>query len=72
MDKGTVSSYHQCVGYCCEDKHCNVAMTLGNNCFLVACKTYADCLPRKEKNTHSQVVYVDWKTPSEKVQIKGW
>ncbi|XP_028405506.1 uncharacterized protein LOC114528113 isoform X2 [Dendronephthya gigantea] len=70
-DKGAVSSYHQCAGYCCQDKHCNVAMTLGNNCFLVACKTYTACLPRKAKDVHSQVVYVNWKTPSEKVRIKG-
>ncbi len=72
-NKGAVTSYQQCMGYCCQDKHCNVAMTLRNNCFLVACKTYSSCLPQEatDKDFHSQIVYVNWEIPTEKVLTKG-
>ena len=72
-NKGVVTNYHQCVGYCCQDKHCNVAVTLGYNCLLVACKTYASCLPEEalDKDYHSQVIYVNWEIPSEKILTKG-
>ena len=73
-NKGVVTNYHQCLGYCCQDKHCNVAVTLRNNCFLVACKTYTSCLPQEvpDKDYHSQVIYVNWEMPSEKILTKGW
>ena len=71
--KGSVSSYHQCIGYCCEDKRCNVAMILRNDCFLVACKTYLDCLPQKtsNKDNQSQIVYVNWQIPKKEILTKG-
>jgi hypothetical protein len=73
-NKGAVTSYRQCVGHCCQDKRCNVAMILRNNCFLVACKTYTSCLPQEatDKNFPSQIIYVNWELPSEKVLTKGW
>lgn len=71
-NKGAVTNYHQCVGYCCQDKHCNVAMTIRNNCFLVACKSYSDCLLQEATDLHSQVVYVNWETPTDEVLTKGW
>ena len=73
-DKGVVTSHNQCIGYCCQDRHCNVALTLKKNCFLVACKTYSGCMPQPatDKNFHSQLVYINWEVPTEEVQTKGW
>lgn len=73
-NKGAVSSYHKCVGYCCQDAHCNVALTLRNICFLVSCKTYSDCLldQASGEDFHSQVVYVNWEKPTERILTKGW
>ena len=72
-DKGAVTSHNQCIGYCCQDKHCNVALTLQKNCFLVACKTYSDCMPQpaSDKGFYSQLVYINWEVPTEEVQAKG-
>jgi len=71
-----------CIQHCCNHSDCDVALLLGNSCFMVKCKSHLLCEPvpakntkynpvtayRKEKKTH---ISIKSESKSQKIKIKS-
>ena len=56
IDKGTVSSLHRCVEYCCDDPSCDLVMLLSQKCFIIHCYVPENC--QTTPNGRAQIAYV--------------